>query len=254
MKIQKAYNELVGHIESLKRELEKHIEAFTRDLDTQEGLLVGDTTEEIARLQKHMEEFFREHTVAFLSALAVLIRKTLKGVQRNFGGDYEDIEHIERALGIEEDRIVKYRDGAMTVLFAIGSLRVLENDLVLMLNNSLNGEVMRKDLAKNMLRVVSRKYHDFFHTYATAALTQSYHTAQLIYARKMGYKKFLYVGGLVDESRDFCIERAGHEFFYEDGKSWDDMWWKGKIEGVPFFIQVGGYNCGHHIEWIKDDT
>ena len=248
--LKKAYDALTARIKTLKDDLEKHVESFVSKLDTEKGVVKGDT-DELIRLQKHMDTFFRRYTTPFLVFLAYQIRQVLLEAQRKFDGDYKDIEHIETALGIREGKIVKYVDGKMTVLFAIGAMKVIENDLVLMLNNSINGEVLRRDLMKNMMRVIGRKYHDFFQTYATATLVQSFNTAQYIYARKHGYDKFLYVGGLVDDSRDFCIERAGHEFTYEQGKEWDDMWWKGKIEGIPFFIQIGGYNCGHHLEWIK---
>lgn len=252
MNLKTLYDQLMRRMAQHRKLLESHIKEFVDGLDTQGGIVVGGT-EEIPRLHTHMDKFFADHTTPFLAFLAERIRRALKHVQESFDGDYEDVKHIERALGIEGKRIVKFRDGAMTVLYGIGALKVLENDLVLMLNNSLNGEVKRKDLQQNMLRIVSRKYHDFFHTYAALALTQSYNTAQLVYAKKRGYKKFIYVGGLVEDSRDFCVERAGHEFSYEQGKEWDDMWWKGKIEGVPFFIQAGGWNCGHYIEWIKDE-
>ena len=252
LKLKKAYDDLVLKIEALKEDLEGHLAEFVYSLDSEGGGIVEGDVDELIRLQAHMDEFFRNYTTPFLAFLAVKIKEVLEAARENFDGDYEDIEHIERALGIRDDQIVKFVDNKMTVLYGIGAMKVLENDLVLMLNNSLNGEVKRKDLLANMHRVMSRKFHDFFHVYATSALTQSYNTAQLIYARKQGYNKFLYVGGLVDDSRDFCIERAGHEFTYEQGKSWDNMWWKGKMEGIPFFIQVGGWNCGHYLEWIKE--
>lgn len=251
MELKKAYDQLHRKTRELREDLNKHVEEFCMDLDTEKGFVDGDE-ETVVALHKHMDSFFEKKTIPLLAFFAVLLRKVLKGVQAKFGGDFKDIQRIERALGIRGGKIVKFSDEQMTVLYGVGLMKVLENDLVLMLNNSFTGEVKRRDLANNMQRVVSRKYHDFFQTYLLSALTQSYNAAQLIYARQQGYDKFLYVGGLVDDSREFCIERAGHEFTYDQGKSWDDMWWKGKIEGVPFFVQVGGYGCGHYLEWIKD--
>jgi len=64
--------------------------------------------------------------------------------------------------------------------------------------------------------------------------------------------KFRYAGNLVEKSRDFCIERAGNIYTIEQGKSWNSLDWAGKMVGVDFFIQIGGYFCRHHLEWIND--
>lgn len=251
MTLKQVHDELVEKINRHRDALEEYVDDYVSEIDTEDGAVTGDAAL-LTKLRVKMDEFFNDKTIPFLTFLALAIRRVLKISQKNFGGDFKDIKHLEHALGIKDGKIRKAMEGKTTVLYAIGAMKVLENDMVLMVNNSLNGEVARKDLKKSLHRIVSRKYYDFFETYAIGALMQTYNAAQYTYAKKFGYKRFLYVGGLIDESRDFCVERDGHEFTYDQGKEWDDLWWKGKIEGVPFFIQCGGYNCRHHIEWVEE--
>ena len=63
--LKKAYDALTARIKTLKDDLEKHVESFVSKLDTEKGVVKGDT-DELIRLQKHMDTFFRRHTTPFL--------------------------------------------------------------------------------------------------------------------------------------------------------------------------------------------
>ncbi len=224
---------------------------YVSDLDSAEGYARGDE-EDIAELEKRFDKFFDDHVKVFIATLGGYIKKLLRQAQREFDGDDDVVKELEGRVGIRGDQVVRYKDGVATVLFAIGTMGAIRSDLASLLLNSFNGEVKRKDLRKHILTRTSRRYHDFFETFMLASLMHTYNAAQIKYAKKKGYKKFLYVGGLVDESREFCIQRSGHEFTIEEAETWNDMWWKGKIEGVDFFVQIGGYNCGHYLEFIDE--
>lgn len=251
--LKEIHDDLQARVDDLKEKLIKHIDKYVKDLDTEEGMLKRNRMAG-KKLVKYMDTFFKEHTTPFLIYLALRIRDALQIAADNFDEDDTSlVDHLQENLGIKDGKIRAMVDGKLTILFAIGMMKVLENDMVMMVNNSINGDVTRHMLRKNLHASVSRKYHDFFEVYAMGAFMQTYNTAQLIYARKHKREKFLYVGGLIDESRDFCQERDGHEFTFDQGKEWDNLWWKGKIEGVPFFIQIGGYNCRHHLQWLEND-
>ena len=223
------------------------------DLEHEGGTILRQE-DAIAEYEEKMERFFSVKMTAFLILLAKMIREAVELSVKNFkedGAKYADVKYIEETLGIKNGKIEKYHGKKMTVLFAIGSLWVLRNDVTFLTNNSFNGMVKRKDLWRAVEKSVNRKYYDFFETYAIGTIFQSYNASQLSFARKYDYEKFIYQGGIVEESRDFCIERAGLEFHRSQGLEWNEMDWKGKIPGVDFFIQCGGYNCLHHIEWIE---
>lgn len=70
-------------------------------------------------------------------------------------------------------------------------------------------------------------------------------------AKLLGFKKYKYVGGLIKDSRDFCIERNGGTFDVETIRSWADIpSWQGKIPNTTrttIFSYLGGYRCRHWL-------
>jgi hypothetical protein len=252
--LEELYKQLREELDRLSNKLTKSLSNFVDDFDHENRIAVFDN-DKISEYQELMDNFFKKEMTPFLGFLALKIRDALQLAQENFaedGAEYEDIQHIEEALGIEGGKIKKYRDGKMTILYALGSLKVLENDVITLLHSAMNGQVARVDLKKAVVNTASRKYHDFFDVYAIGSVWQSFNTAQRIYAGKFKYNKFIYAGGIIEESRDFCVDRAGKEFFFDQGLEWNELDWKGKIPGVDFFVQCGGYNCLHHLEWIKE--
>lgn len=61
---------------------------------------------------------------------------------------------------------------------------------------------------------------------------------------------YLFAGGLIDKSREFCVERSGRYFHRSEIESWADQDWTGKRSGTTkssIFIFVGGYSCRHSL-------
>ena len=49
----------------------------------------------------------------------------------------------------------------------------------------------------------------------------------------LGIKKYLYAGGLINDSRPFCVARDGKVFTREEVRSWGRLGdWRGKIVGT----------------------
>jgi hypothetical protein len=66
----------------------------------------------------------------------------------------------------------------------------------------------------------------------------------------LGLQWYLYSGGLIDKSREFCIERNGKFFHQTEIESWASLEWKGKnplTTEASIFVLVGGYSCGHQL-------
>lgn len=57
----------------------------------------------------------------------------------------------------------------------------------------------------------------------------------------LGLTHFLYAGGLIKTSRDFCVQRAGKIFTFKEAKTWNNG------QGLPVIPYLGGYNCRHSI-------
>ena len=115
------------------------------------------------------------------------------------------------------------------------------------------------------------------YAYDTYAQYDSAYNKKL--AEEFGMRYFIYQGGLVIDSRDFCVCHNGKVFSIEETEDWKD-WTPDQCdypdshpmqskEGtkyppnvVPGYLQVpgydplvdrGGYNCRHIIGWIADE-
>lgn len=66
----------------------------------------------------------------------------------------------------------------------------------------------------------------------------------------LGLEWYAYSGGLMDKSRPFCIEHAGHYYPQKQVESWASEDWMGKNPATTessIFIYVGGFSCGHSL-------
>lgn len=61
---------------------------------------------------------------------------------------------------------------------------------------------------------------------------------------------YLYSGGVIDKSREFCIERTGKFWHEKEIQSWADLNWKGKdplTTKSSIFVLLGGFSCRHQL-------
>lgn len=61
-----------------------------------------------------------------------------------------------------------------------------------------------------------------------------------------------YAGGLVRDSRKFCVDRVGRFFHVEELKDMASLTWQGKFRRTTrqnMLIWMGGYNCDHVFAW-----
>lgn len=65
---------------------------------------------------------------------------------------------------------------------------------------------------------------------------------------ELGITHYLYSGGLIETSREFCRERDGLIFTRDEVNNWDNG------QGLPADIYLGGYNCRHELLPIDKQT
>lgn len=71
--------------------------------------------------------------------------------------------------------------------------------------------------------------------------------------KQIGLSHAIYQGGLIKDSRPFCIQRNGKCYSEKEIKAWKDLLWIGKPEsGYDSITDLGGYNCRHRLDWISD--
>ncbi len=72
-------------------------------------------------------------------------------------------------------------------------------------------------------------------------------------ANELEIDRFLFSGGLILDSREFCKKRAGKIFTRKQVEAWQKLSWKGKIPDADVFMVLGGWNCRHILSPVSDE-
>lgn len=79
--------------------------------------------------------------------------------------------------------------------------------------------------------------------------------AQDRFSSELGIQAWLYVGGLIDTSRDFCTQRNGKVFLADEIEAWKQVSFEGKPKtGYDPRIDCGGYKCRHTLSGLGNGT
>lgn len=98
----------------------------------------------------------------------------------------------------------------------------------------------------------------FWRTYAYDLFNQAAEIKNEQFRERLDLHWFIYVGGIIKDSRDFCIAKAGKVFADVEA---DTEWPKdptliGKNSGIPYTPRIdrGRWNCRHRIRYITRET
>lgn len=78
--------------------------------------------------------------------------------------------------------------------------------------------------------------------------------AQLEFKNELGFTYAIYAGTIVDDSREFCMDRNNLLYTEPEIISWNFDDWQGKIPGQDVRMACGGYNCRHSLNWVSDEV
>ena len=182
---------------------------------------------------------------------------------------------INLKIGLEGDKVFKggYLDSYFnssnvgTELKQITSQAVTSNmnlkDYVKILKNKITGT---PEYTGSLERQFNMYAYDLYQQYDAAY--------NLTVGNEFGFTYFIYQGGLIADSRDFCAAHNNKVYSKEEAQSWKD--WtpsigeyppgyevkQKDIYSVPSYLSMpgydplinrGGYHCRHSLGWINED-
>lgn len=133
--------------------------------------------------------------------------------------------------------------------------------------------ITMKDYRESIKRIVVGEkgvdggFEKHFKTFATDTYTMFDRQTNTEFATALGMKYAIYAGGLIETSRPFCIERNNKVFTSEEIKKFgtsadkyggyenkSEGYFRGKPKTDVYdpFIQCGGYNCRHTLNYITE--
>jgi hypothetical protein len=70
-------------------------------------------------------------------------------------------------------------------------------------------------------------------------------------ADELELNHFIFQGGIIKTTRPFCKQRNDRIYTRAFAEKWRDLDFKGKTDPYDPFVNLGGHNCRHSIDWIS---
>lgn len=259
-------SELEGRVTKAQEKVYRAmIDEFIDKLDVKDGKILN--TRKNIRLLTTVDAVFNNFQV---KEGLVMLNSVIEGVNSiiNFNngyfsnttdGDFKlaDIEPEVRAkmnewLGIEKGAVKK--NGYLDKIISDSSVRNEVKNLAVKNIVTQSGFFETKKQLSELIQgtpkdkqgVLQKYYRNF--VYDTYSISDR--IVGLEYANKMGYEFAIYEGGLIETSRLFCRERNGKVFHKSEIEKFDPT--VAKPPNYNPFIDLGGYGCRHHLNWISN--
>lgn len=113
------------------------------------------------------------------------------------------------------------------------------SDLLKQVRGFINGSVDREGKLMRYSKQISRDTLFNFSASMQEAISEN-----------AGLEYYIYLGGTMKESRDFCVARANQYFHRKEIEGWASLNWAGKRAGTTkssIYIYRGGYSCTHSL-------
>lgn len=102
---------------------------------------------------------------------------------------------------------------------------------------------------------VDGKLYSYARTLTRDALFNYSRALQQAITKDLGLVWYFYLGGVMDKTRVFCLDRVDKYFHETEVKAWASLDWQGKRPDTTessIFIYAGGYNCTHSLVPVSD--
>ena len=245
-------------------QLLQSLDRVYKDFGTTQRLVfvteIGDTARGLTMLNK---QFF---TVTMGAALPEKFGRILAATEKK----------MMTAIGIEGGKILGggYLDSLSANTELIASIKnlmsqsvtsqVRTKDFITSMNDLITGSGEQPGAIENYMK---RYAHDLYMQYDRAYATSV--------AEEVGMKYFYYIGGIIEDSRDFCVAHNGKVWTTEEAAKWKDWTpamgkypegykikqknhnavpsYIAEYDGYQPLIHCGGFNCRHHISYIMQE-
>ena len=259
--IEESVLDIESKVSEMESDMQELVSEYLATFSIDNKTLVNSTTnyEHANTSDSVFDEAYKTFIGAFLVHLGNRIVKSVKLTVSDFEskgipqiGNEEKL--VGKMIGLVDGKVI--RGGFLANLGKMSALRQLFHDYIIQSISSGQKINLFIKNAKPLFKSTGNDKSDFakyYARYAYDSVQQATNSIALYIANKRGLNRFLYEGGLVKESRPFCREHAGNIYTRADAKAFNEITWKGKIEGVDFLVVAGGYNCQHFISWLPNE-
>ncbi len=143
-----------------------------------------------------------------------------------------------------------------STLLQDGLTAQIKNPLVDILNQNINSGGLFSGFLEQIQNFVKGNEEiegrilSYSRTYLRDTMFNYSRTFQQAITADLGLEFYVYSGGTMDTTRDFCKARSGKFFHHDEVQNWAKQSWQGKRQGTTgssIFSFCGGYNCTHSL-------
>ena len=238
---------------SLKKLEENIIDTLAKIATNKTGRIEG-LSVNLRQAQKVHSQIERLFAGQFSDDMKAII-KDFDSVQQIIKQSFSFVDESAKFTSVDKKLMATLKDGYYQQYLSLGDTQknkivqtiydqVLANgkfsELVAEVSNAVVGRVGVKGTP---LQVYAK-------TYANDFIMNFHNEVQLAKAETAGLTRFLYVGNIIRDSRQFCMSRAGKSYTKSEINGWTHKW-QGK--SGPALTHRGGYNCRHHWQPIRKE-
>lgn len=138
---------------------------------------------------------------------------------------------------------------------------MLKKPIIDILNQNINTGASYKDVTQQIRQFIlgSDEFEPTLARYskqiANDTLFNFSRSMQEAVSQNAGLQFYLYSGGIIDDSREFCIQRHGKYYHKKEVEKWANSTWQGKRKGTTsstIFVYAGGYFCKHQLIAVSE--
>lgn len=234
-------------LERIQNALYRDIYDFLSDLKTKNGKI-----QNIAA-NKQMAIRLRDQIRTFLRQNRYYLQIT------EFGKKYDDLISTSREYYNAIDLPSAFTERDLETLSKIrlddlSFLRNADQQVINQVYSALIGSIYRETTFRELLAVFRETINDtatpgilkkYAATHAKTAYATFDRKIQNIKSAEIGLDHYLFSGGLIKDSRQFCRDRAGQVFTTAQINDWESQSWTGKNSNGSVWDYLGGWNCQH---------
>lgn len=260
---------------------------FVDQLDVQNGQIANsqENIQKVALLEKVFRRFEEQDGIriinAFVADLSEIV-KLGKGYYTELipdqvkGADIDRIINQKLGLTWQEGKWSPKQDGYVHALMTSPTIRT---EIKKLSYNNIIGKAGPKALRetiKGYIEGIGEKkgaHYKFYETYAFDTYSEIDRLNSKLHADRLKLRYFLFNGGIIADSRIFCVEHSGKCWSTEEAEKWRDL--IGKYRMVPGkrkalikapigpivedastynpLVHLGGIKCRHSADYVSDE-
>lgn len=248
------------HLIRMRKSIRNLQQRITNDLQatmstTAKGQLIGPRVN-LKQAQKVHQRLINAFDEEFGEVQRRGLTKSFMAVADQLADNFKDLNIAMDFTSVDKDMITLLRDQALAEFQAYGDAAVDR------MATAMYDTVIARGTFAELVDVMDgiliggtdargQTMAQYSSLWANDAIMNYQQQVHLKKGRDAGLSYFLYFGNVMEQSRPFCIDRAGKRFSIKQIESWNGMTWQGK-SGPPL-THRGGWNCRHHWQPIEKD-